>query len=100
MREAFEVPEAYQAAFRRLRRRMPADLQADPAVMETALLYLKMGGEKVAAHRLALFRKQFESECKLFKRRLVDESVDDEDTDGDEDGDNGSDAPSDEDTDD
>lgn len=86
MIDDFEVPQAYQTAFRRLRRRMPAELQADPAVLETALIYLKIGGEKLAAHRLSLYRKQFESECRLFRRRLVGDSIEDgEDAESDED---------------
>jgi len=99
MINAFDVPEAYQAAFRRLRRRMSADLQADPAVMETALLYLKLGGEKLAAHRIALYKKQFETECKIFKRRLVDDVIDDEEDDGDGDGEDRASAGADEDAD-
>lgn len=86
MINAFDVPEAYQVAFRRLRRRMSADLQADTAVMETALIYLKLGGEKLAAHRIVLYKKQFETECKIFKRRLVDDVIDDEEEEGDGDG--------------
>jgi len=82
MIDGFDVPQAYQAAFRRLRRRIPVDLQADPAVMETALLYLKLGGEKLALHRLALHKKQFESECRLFRSRLTDEDIEEEGEDG------------------
>jgi hypothetical protein len=83
MREPFEIPEAYQAAFRRLRRRMSADMQADPEMMETALLYLKLGGEKLALHRLGLYRQTFETECQIYRRRLV-EDVSEEDDDGDD----------------
>jgi len=78
MNEAVEIPDAYQAAFRRLRRRMSADMLADPSVMETALLYLKLGGEKLAAHRLGLYRQQFETECSIYRRRLVEDVVDEE----------------------
>lgn len=99
MINAFDVPEAYQPAFRRLRRRMSADLQADPAVMETALIYLKLGGEKLAAHRIAIYKKQFETECKVFRRRLVDDVIDDEEEDGDGDGENRASAGADEDAD-
>ncbi|MFH1981453.1 MAG: hypothetical protein ABIL58_06400 [Pseudomonadota bacterium] len=99
MIDAFDVPEAYQAAFRRLRRRMSADQQANPAVMETALIYLKLGGEKLAAHRIALYKKQFETECNIFRRRLVDDVIDEDEEDGDGDGENRTGASTDEDTD-
>ncbi len=80
MNDAFEIPDAYQTAFRRLRRRMSADMLADPSVMETALLYLKLGGEKLAAHRLGLYRQQFESECSIYRRRLVEDVAEEEDS--------------------
>lgn len=95
MGEQFTIPDGYHESFRRLLPYMEASLHNDPQVLESLLIYLKLGGEKMA--RIAIdafnmnqrminaeFRKQLRDQ--MFLRRELDES-DEEDSDEDEDDD-------------
>lgn len=48
MTASFKVPERYQESFRRLTPYMAAPLHKDPEVFESILLFLKLGGERLA----------------------------------------------------
>lgn len=48
MKEAFQVPDEYQEHFRRLMPYMAGPLQKDPKVFESLLIFLKLGGERLA----------------------------------------------------
>ena len=48
MKEAFKVPDEYQEHFRRLMPYMAGPLQKDPKAFESLLLFLKLGGERLA----------------------------------------------------
>lgn len=48
MTDAFKVPDGYQEQFRRLMPYMASALQKDPKVFESLLLFLKLGGERLA----------------------------------------------------
>lgn len=95
MGQQFTIPDGYHESFRRLLPYMEAPLHNNPQVLESLLIYLKLGGEKMA--RIAIdafnmnqrmidaeFRKQLRDQMLL--RRELDES-DEEDRDEDEDDD-------------
>jgi hypothetical protein len=48
MDEQFSVPEEYEASYRRILPYLMAPLQKDPQILVSLLLYLKLGGEKMA----------------------------------------------------
>jgi hypothetical protein len=48
MIDRFTVPEEYEISFRRIRPYLMAPLQINPQILESVLLYLKLGGEKMA----------------------------------------------------
>lgn len=48
MDDQFTVPEEYETSFRRILPYLMAPLQKDTQVLEALLLYLKLGGEKMA----------------------------------------------------
>ena len=48
MDDQFAVPEEYEASFRRILPYLMASLQKNPQIYESLLLYLKLGGEKMA----------------------------------------------------
>ncbi len=48
MADQFTVPEDYQESFRRLIPYIAAPLQRDEEVLQSLLIYLKLGGEKLA----------------------------------------------------
>jgi hypothetical protein len=48
MADQFTVPEEYDISIRRILPYLAAPLQKNPQVLESLLLYLKLGGEKMA----------------------------------------------------
>ena len=91
----FTIPDEYHELFRRLIPYMEAPLHNDPHVLESLLIYLKLGGEKLARvaidaynmnHRMldAEMRRQLRDQMMLLDEQ--DES-DEEDDDDDEDDD-------------
>ena len=76
MIEDFQVPDEFLGAFRRLVRRMPLELQTDEAFLEKLVLYLKLGGEKLASHRVEVERAEFVTAFTIVKRQPVEETDD------------------------
>jgi hypothetical protein len=90
MADQFTVPEEYEISFRRILPYLAAPLQKNSQVLESLLLYLKLGGEKIAriaidaynvTQRLqdAEVKKQLREQELLIDDRLS--SLDDEDED-------------------
>jgi hypothetical protein len=48
MADQFTVPEEFEISIRRIFPYLAAPLQKDPQILESLLLYLKLGGEKMA----------------------------------------------------
>jgi hypothetical protein len=48
MSQNFSIPEEYEIPFRRILPYLVAPLQKDPKVLESLVLYFKLGGEKMA----------------------------------------------------
>ncbi|MGD8844626.1 MAG: hypothetical protein PVI54_03900 [Desulfobacteraceae bacterium] len=48
MDQKFSIPEEYEIPFRRILPYLSAPMQNDPKVLESLLLYFKLGGEKMA----------------------------------------------------
>jgi hypothetical protein len=78
MIEDFQVPDEFLGAFRRLVRRMPLELQTDEAFLEKLVMYLKLGGEKLARHRVEVERAEFVTAFTIVKRQPVEETDDSE----------------------
>ena len=76
MIEDFQVPDEFLGAFRRLVRRMPLELQTDEGFLEKLVLYLKLGGEKLASHRVEVERAEFVTAFTIVKRQPVEETDD------------------------
>ncbi|CAD7848975.1 MAG: hypothetical protein [Olavius algarvensis Delta 4 endosymbiont] len=90
MIDDFQVPDEYLGAFRRLMRRMPVELQTDEAFLQTLVMYLKLGGEKLARHRIEVEKAEFVTAFTIVKRQLPEvpdetESTDKEETQDDQD---------------
>jgi hypothetical protein len=101
----FTIPDGYHEAFRRLLPYMEMPLHNNPQVLESILIYLKLGGEKMARIAIDAFnmnqrmldaelRKQLRDQMLL--RREADAS-DEESSDEDDDDDDDADAETDED---
>lgn len=96
MIDDFQVPDEFLGAFRRMVRRMPIELQADRAFLQTLVMYLKLGGEKLASHRIEVEKTEFVTAFTLVKRQPHEVTNDtesgDDDVNGDQDGDADGDA--------
>ena len=92
MIDDYQVPDEFLGAFRRLVRRMPLELQTDTNFLQTLVLYLKLGGEKLASHRIEVEKAEFVTAFTIVKRQPLpetdgSESDDDEADEADEDAD-------------
>lgn len=87
MAQEFSTPEEYERPLRRILPFLAAPLQNDPKVMESLVLYYKLGGEKLARiviDALNVTRKMQESE-RIKRMREVAMLLDSQDVESDED---------------
>jgi hypothetical protein len=79
MTEEIEIPEEMKLTFKRIIKRVPNELREEISLQKTTLVYLKLGGEKLAKQRIELTKKQFR-EGYLLLDRLVPEDAEEETT--------------------
>ena len=79
MTEEIEIPEELKLTFMRIIKRVPNELREETSLQKTTLVYLKLGGEKLAKQRIELTKKQFR-EGYLLLDRLVPEDAEEETT--------------------
>lgn len=87
MAQEFSIPEEYERPFRRILPYLAAPLQNDPKVMESLVLYYRLGGEKlsrIVIDALNVTRKMQESE-RIKKMREAAMLLDGPDEESDED---------------
>lgn len=60
-----EIPDEHKFAYQRVIRQLPPEARENQLLCESALLFLKLGGESLARHRLAIAKKHFRT--KFFK---------------------------------
>jgi len=96
MDQQFEIPEEYEIPIRRVLPHLTAALQNDPKVLQALVLYLKLGGEKMArividalnvTHKIqyAEMLKKMREEAMLRGQDDDGDASDDDDEDDDED---------------
>jgi len=76
MKEDMEIPEELKPAFKRIMKRMPGELVENSEFKMKALLYLKLGGEKLVRQRIEITQKQFREEYIIFTPLVTDEDDD------------------------
>jgi hypothetical protein len=86
MSDVFKVPDGYQESFRRLIPYMAAPLQKDPKIFESLLIYLKLGGERLArvvidAYNVNQRQLDIEVMRRIRDEALYEEPSEDEDED-------------------
>jgi hypothetical protein len=90
MSQNFNIPEEYEIPFRRILPYLSAQLQKDPEIIESLVLYFKFGGEKMtriaidalnATHRI----EQAELLKRLREAAMLADSVNEDDGEDDED---------------
>lgn len=92
MANELNIPEKLQGTFTRLIRKLPEELRNDENVRKTTLLFLQLGGEKLARARIKAYQTPF-NEAFVFKKMQLknddlmelpvpDDDLPDEDDDG------------------
>lgn len=72
MAKEFIVPEEYIRPFNRLMQRIPVEFREEETVRRTALIFLKVGGEKLARASLTALTTPFSEKFVLRKMQLND----------------------------
>ncbi len=75
MPNELNIPDEYKTAFNRLMRKMPAEAREDATIRKTALLYLKVGGEKLAIAGVKALVTPFSEKFILRKMQISDEEI-------------------------
>jgi len=78
MSEALQIPDALQMTFKRMLHRVPAKKRDDIEIQKSVLLFLKLGGERLARARIKLMVSPFPENFSVVKLRpqpIPDESI-------------------------
>ena len=67
MANELNIPEKLKGTFNRLMRKLPEEFRNDENVQKTTLLFLQLGGEKLARARIKAYQTPF-SEAFVFKK--------------------------------
>jgi hypothetical protein len=87
MAKELDIPKEYELAFNRVMQRVPIEFREDKTIRRTALIYLKLGGEKLARASIKAFTTPFSEKFILRKMQLNDDDfVKKADSDGNGDG--------------
>jgi hypothetical protein len=62
MKKSFHLQDDLQKAYQNLLRRLPEPLRNDASTQKTILVYLKLGGTRLANHGIDIINKQFQIE--------------------------------------
>jgi len=79
MSEKVIIPDEYQGSIRRLLSRIPPEQRDDETLQASLLIYLKLGGEKLARHYIEVSKRVFPDQMVLIKKQLR-EGIDDEES--------------------
>ncbi len=69
MSEALQIPDALQMTFKRMLHRVPAKKRDDIEIQKSVLLFLKLGGERLARARIKLMVSPFPESFSVVKLR-------------------------------
>ena len=75
MIEKLEIPEELKSTFKRVMRRVPRELKGDLEFLKSLLVYLKIGGERLAKQRIEVTKKPFREGYLLLNRLIPEESL-------------------------
>jgi len=83
MSEKMIIPDEFQGSIKRLLNRIPSEQRDDETIQASLLVYLKLGGEKLARHYIEISKKVFPDQMVLIKKQFHDGIDEAEDSDGD-----------------
>lgn len=70
-----EVPQELVGSFKRIARRIPVDLKKDEALLKTIVIYLQLGGEKLARQAVDAAKQTLELEIIQRKKKAREEAL-------------------------
>ena len=73
MAKELKIPEGVRGAYNNLMRRIPFEYRNDPNIAKTMLVYLKLGGKKLAEKKLESLKKPFSKEFVIRKMQMRNE---------------------------
>ena len=75
MIDKVDVPENLAGSFKRISRRIPADLKKDEELLRTIVAYLQLGGEKLARQAVEAAKQTQELETAQRKKKAREEAL-------------------------
>lgn len=66
MKKSFFVQNDLQKTYHKLLNQLPEPLRYDASTQNIILVYLKLGGEKLAHHGIDIIKKQFQKERRAY----------------------------------
>ena len=75
MIEELDIPEELKFTYKRVLRRVPGELKEDPDFLKNLLVYIKIGGEKLARQRIEITKKPFREGYLLLNRLIPEEPL-------------------------
>jgi len=70
MTKTLDVPKDLEKSYKKMLQNVPAELRDDEKVQACLLVYLKLGGEKLARQSIEIAKKRFDEEFQIIKRYL------------------------------
>lgn len=75
MIDGFDLPPNLMGSFKRVSRRIPAELKKDDELMRTVVAFLRLGGEKLARQAIDAARQTQELEIAERKKKAREEAL-------------------------
>ena len=70
-----DIPSELTGSYKRIARRVPAELKKNDVLMQTIVDYLKMGGERLARQAVESAKQTFELDAAERKKRAREEAL-------------------------
>jgi hypothetical protein len=77
MKEELNIPEELKSSYRRVMKKASRELREDVEFQKMTLIYLRLGGEKLARQRIEITKKQFREGYLVLDRLVPEEAQDD-----------------------
>ena len=77
MAQELNIPEELKSSYKRVMKRASRELREDVEFQKTTLIYLQLGGEKLARQRIEITKKQFREGYLVLDRLVPEETQED-----------------------
>ncbi len=82
MAKKTDIPEDLEKSYKKMLQNIPMELRDDESIQASLLVYLKLGGEKLARQSIEITKKRFIEEFNIIKKYLrieAEQKISDED---------------------